>query len=109
MFWNFEIYLHDLPLPIGNQGDQWLPAQVSVPHKAGLAAFILLFEGVIGSGFRGDVAVDDIIITDGICPRLEEGKYIPWRKANTCVTEFCDNRRNWGIAVTGPALLKIVL
>ena len=28
----------------------------------------IVFEGVIGSGFRGDIAIDDVSMTQGPCP-----------------------------------------
>ena len=48
----------------GNQGDEWLAAQVSVWSPS--VAFRLSFEGTVG-GNTGDIAIDDIQIFDGRC------------------------------------------
>lgn len=49
----------------GNQGLQWQKAQVTV---FSVLPYQISFEGVIGSGFKGDIAIDDIRIDDGACP-----------------------------------------
>ena len=49
----------------GNQGLQWRMAQVSV--KA-LLSYQLTFEGVVGAGYKSDIALDDITIATGACP-----------------------------------------
>lgn len=30
----------------------------------------LVFEGVVGKGFRGDIGLDDIRVTEGVCPHI---------------------------------------
>lgn len=32
----------------------------------------VVFEGVRGKGYHGDIALDDIVIKDGFCPPLKE-------------------------------------
>ena len=50
----------------GNQGDEWLVAQVSVWSP--LRPFQISFEGTVGnSGGRGDIAIDDVSIVNGQC------------------------------------------
>ncbi|XP_033121475.1 MAM and LDL-receptor class A domain-containing protein 1-like [Anneissia japonica] len=47
-----------------NQGDTWLLGQVSV---AEFGIYQILFEGIRGSGYTGDIALDDVKITNGAC------------------------------------------
>ncbi|XP_068681521.1 MAM and LDL-receptor class A domain-containing protein 2-like isoform X3 [Montipora foliosa] len=46
----------------GNQGNIWRKAETTIVlgHK-------LAFEGIRGSSFRGDLAIDDVLITNGSC------------------------------------------
>ena len=50
----------------GDQGDVWLEGAVSVPAQATPASVVL--EGVRGSHWGGDMAVDDVVIKAGACP-----------------------------------------
>ncbi|KAI8514189.1 scavenger receptor, partial [Branchiostoma belcheri] len=47
-----------------NQGSRW--------HLASVQVYIrndqVVFEGVRGSGFRGDIAIDDVVLNPGACP-----------------------------------------
>ena len=52
-------------LPIGNQGNRWFRAQIGIP--ANFQAFQLVFEGVRGSSFQGDIAIDDVSVKAGSC------------------------------------------
>ncbi|XP_071956932.1 MAM and LDL-receptor class A domain-containing protein 1-like [Antedon mediterranea] len=47
----------------GNQGFQWKYAQVFMN-----GSFAVVFEGVVGTSYQGDISVDDIYLTDGDCP-----------------------------------------
>ncbi|XP_067654505.1 MAM and LDL-receptor class A domain-containing protein 2-like [Haliotis asinina] len=47
-----------------NQGNSWKVAQVTIKSQS---AFQLVFEGVVGSGYRGDIAIDDVNVTAGPC------------------------------------------
>ncbi|CAK8696661.1 unnamed protein product [Clavelina lepadiformis] len=47
-----------------DQGDQWLYAAIDVDDDY---PYQIILEGVRGEGFRGDIAVDDISISDGLC------------------------------------------
>ena len=51
----------------GNQGDEWLIAQVSVwsPRRA----FRIAFQGTVGNGDKGDIAIDDVSVFKGTCAR----------------------------------------
>jgi len=50
----------------GNQGNKWRIAQVPLPRGPD-KTFSVLFEGVRGNGFLGDIAIDDIDIKDTAC------------------------------------------
>ncbi|XP_066292098.1 MAM and LDL-receptor class A domain-containing protein 1-like isoform X1 [Branchiostoma lanceolatum] len=49
----------------GNQGNQWMPVTTSVLANA--SVFQVRFEGVRGSSYRSDMAIDDIDIESGPC------------------------------------------
>lgn len=49
----------------GNHGATWKIARVSVSAGSGRQ---VTFEGVTGSGFAGDIAIDDIKMIPGNCP-----------------------------------------
>ncbi|CAH1274186.1 MAMDC2 [Branchiostoma lanceolatum] len=53
----------------GNQGDAWKRARVTFSTTD--AYFQLVFEGING-GFFSDIAVDDIDVSDGSCPDVNE-------------------------------------
>ncbi|XP_033121015.1 MAM and LDL-receptor class A domain-containing protein 1-like [Anneissia japonica] len=46
------------------QGNQWIPAQVATSEPG---TYQIMFEGIVGSGVRGDIAIDDVRITDRAC------------------------------------------
>lgn len=48
----------------GTQGDQWIQANVTLPAYSALS---VMFEGVIGDSYMGDIAIDDITMVDGAC------------------------------------------
>lgn len=51
----------------GNQGDMWRTASITVNT---IHDFEMVFEGVVGTSFTGDISLDDITIdTDGPCIR----------------------------------------
>lgn len=52
---------------IGDQGDVWLKGQVEINAASGehLQPFQLIFEGILGHGHQGDIAIDDIQLTLG--------------------------------------------
>lgn len=49
----------------GDQGDEWLVAQVSVWSP--IRPFQISFEGTVGRADKGDIAIDDIRIVNGKC------------------------------------------
>ncbi|XP_070566390.1 MAM and LDL-receptor class A domain-containing protein 1-like [Ptychodera flava] len=48
----------------GGQGDMWWPAPATV---SSLSAFQIVFEAIVGGSYSGDIAIDDVQITDGAC------------------------------------------
>ncbi|XP_019645259.1 PREDICTED: uncharacterized protein LOC109486004 [Branchiostoma belcheri] len=53
----------------GAQGDAWRLAYVAVTGSA--TQYQIALEGKIGTGHEGDIAVDDIIVTNGACPVID--------------------------------------
>lgn len=53
----------------GQQGNAWLNGRVSLSRKPS-TSFWIVFEGIRDSGYRGDIAIDDIQITNGGCSIL---------------------------------------
>ncbi|XP_035930256.2 MAM domain-containing glycosylphosphatidylinositol anchor protein 1 isoform X1 [Halichoerus grypus] len=52
----------------GNKGNVW--QQVHVPINPS-GPFQIIFEGVRGSGYLGDIAIDDVTLKKGECPRKQ--------------------------------------
>ncbi|CAF0847412.1 unnamed protein product, partial [Rotaria sordida] len=52
----------------GNLGNRWRSGHVTITSND---PFQIAFEGVVGSSFQGDIAIDDILTTTGACE--EEG------------------------------------
>ncbi|XP_055997984.1 MAM and LDL-receptor class A domain-containing protein 1-like [Ostrea edulis] len=50
----------------GNKGNQWNQAQITIPASQSSASTIQ-FVGTRGSGFKGDIAIDDIQVITGEC------------------------------------------
>ena len=48
----------------GNQGQGWLLGQATISSTA---SYQIAIEGVIGSGYYGDIAIDDIRLLPGTC------------------------------------------
>ena len=48
----------------GNQGLNWQLAQVTVPPST---SYTIMFEGIVGTGYQSDIAIDDISINSGAC------------------------------------------
>ncbi|XP_028902704.1 MAM domain-containing glycosylphosphatidylinositol anchor protein 1 isoform X1 [Ornithorhynchus anatinus] len=52
----------------GNKGNSWQQAHVSISPNG---PFQIIFEGVRGSGYLGDIAIDDVTLKKGDCPRKQ--------------------------------------
>ena len=48
----------------GNKGQGWLQGQVTVSTNS---PYNIVFEGVRGADYHGDIALDDISLLDGTC------------------------------------------
>ena len=49
----------------GNQGTKWNLANVLIPPSS---KYAIVFEGIVGSGYKSDIAIDDISVKTGACP-----------------------------------------
>lgn len=49
----------------GEAGNNWYMAQLPI---ASASAFQIVFEGVVGSNYLGNIAIDSISIEPGSCP-----------------------------------------
>ncbi|XP_078574744.1 receptor-type tyrosine-protein phosphatase S-like [Branchiostoma floridae x Branchiostoma japonicum] len=53
----------------GNQGNQWFSVAVRIPVTG---SYQVIFEAVRGGNAHGDIAIDDVSITLGACPDVDE-------------------------------------
>lgn len=79
----------------GNYGDAWMRKDITL-HEA--SNFQVVLEGVVGNGYTGDIAVDDISMTPGCVPAsspLPSGSPPPATTANPCAANqfSCDGTR----------------
>ena len=49
----------------GTQGNSWKQGQVQIPAQS--SQYQVVFEGLVGSSYRGDIGVDDIKLLQGPC------------------------------------------
>lgn len=63
----------------GNQGDVWSNARLAIPQDLAMAGYQIAFEGITENGYLGDIAIDDVSVTDGPCP--VDQKIIPVKVA----------------------------
>lgn len=49
----------------GDHGDKWMSGQVKLPASVVRSQFQLVFEGVVGKSWTGDIAIDDITVQSG--------------------------------------------
>ncbi|XP_078575823.1 uncharacterized protein LOC144861697 [Branchiostoma floridae x Branchiostoma japonicum] len=69
----------------GNQGNQWFSVAVSIPVTG---SYQVIFESVRGGNNHGDVAIDDVSITQGDCPDVDE--CVPREGRGSC-DQICTN------------------
>ncbi|XP_019631238.1 PREDICTED: MAM and LDL-receptor class A domain-containing protein 1-like [Branchiostoma belcheri] len=69
----------------GNQGNQWFSVAVSIPATG---SYQVIFEGVRGINAHGDIAIDDVSITQGACPDVDE--CVPRGGRGPC-SQICTN------------------
>lgn len=89
----------------GTQGNKWRFAQVNLLSNQ---PFYVIFEGVRGLSYQGDIALDDLDIADGPCPPLTvcdfETDMCKW--TNIAIGDQFDWKRDSGgtpSAGTGPS------
>ncbi|XP_033751994.1 MAM and LDL-receptor class A domain-containing protein 1-like [Pecten maximus] len=87
----------------GNQGNKWNVAQVTLDASRLSLPYQLVFEGVRGSGYLSDIALDDIQIRSGPCVsqgacNFEKG-LCTWTNAHT--GDNFDWRRSSGSTTSG--------
>ncbi|XP_067654503.1 MAM and LDL-receptor class A domain-containing protein 1-like [Haliotis asinina] len=51
----------------GNQGNKWIVGQATVPASTATSGYQMVFEGVRGSDYKSDIALDDVSFTVGSC------------------------------------------
>ena len=52
----------------GDWGDMWIQANVNLPANPTITSYRVLIDGQVGQGYYGDLAIDDIQVTLGLCP-----------------------------------------
>lgn len=58
-------------LPSGLSGRGWGLSPAEPPNPCSLTPPQIIFEGVRGSGYLGDIAIDDVTLKKGECPRKQ--------------------------------------
>ncbi|XP_048242500.1 MAM and LDL-receptor class A domain-containing protein 2-like [Haliotis rufescens] len=83
----------------GPQGDKWIKGQRTLVSSIN---YIVYIEGTVGSGYQGDIALDDIGIIKGACPTPRgcdfENGYCNWQQSTQ--DEF-----DWSIGSNGTVSL----
>ncbi|XP_025085553.1 MAM and LDL-receptor class A domain-containing protein 1-like [Pomacea canaliculata] len=69
----------------GDQGAQWQKA--SVPVHDNKKEFMLVFEGVVGSSYLSDMAIDDVSLTDGDCSSSSQPSKFTCRNQQTVTSD----------------------
>nr|XP_006821080.1 PREDICTED: apical endosomal glycoprotein-like [Saccoglossus kowalevskii] len=77
----------------GDQGNSWQYGRVPYRH---VKEYQLIFVGVRGSGINSDIAIDDVVISDGICIGLPtEATVLLPTPATTCDFEYPISECGW--------------
>ncbi|XP_033751995.1 MAM domain-containing glycosylphosphatidylinositol anchor protein 1-like [Pecten maximus] len=66
-----------------NQGNQWSTGQVTVQSSQ---AYQIVFEGIVGNGYAGDIAIDDVRVTAGACGASDKATPPVVKLAQTMIT-----------------------
>ncbi len=85
----------------GNQGDQWKQAQVSVLSAED---FEIVFEGIVGRSYEGDIAIDDIFIDKTRVCSDQAGSCSFDR--STCLWYYLSSEADFELARITPAQMK---
>ncbi|XP_046856293.1 enteropeptidase-like isoform X2 [Xenia sp. Carnegie-2017] len=98
----------------GNHGNSWFKAQVDVTGVFYYNYYKIIIEGVRGSGFKGDIAVDDIELKDGYCnvqsttPLYSLTTVPPWKRTSSSKSHSTRNIAIISGAIGGLVLLLII-
>ena len=86
------------------EGKGW---EQNLPHHApcSLIPLQIIFEGVRGSGYLGDIAIDDVTLKKGECPRKVQGR--KWVGGRLCQGRCCWCL-NWGSKWRGDGVHVLV-
>ncbi len=85
----------------GNQGNLWKQAQVSVLSAED---FEVVFEGIVGSSFKGDIAIDDIYIDKTrVCVDLPGSCSFD---RSTCLWDYLPTEADFELARITPEQMK---
>ncbi|XP_060553133.1 fibropellin-1-like [Ruditapes philippinarum] len=52
---------------LGDQGQKWIQSSITIPGQRVQHDYNLILTGDIGPTYHGDIAIDDLSITDGVC------------------------------------------
>ncbi|XP_052230823.1 MAM and LDL-receptor class A domain-containing protein 1-like [Dreissena polymorpha] len=87
----------------GTQGDAWNQAQRTIVSNID---YQLIFEGIVGSGYQGDIALDDVTTTAGQCPpNLAcdfQNDFCSWQQSTTDNFDWTRNKNGTSTLNTGP-------
>ena len=73
--------------------DTWHPAAISLPFESSSPNFVLILEGVVGLRTYGDIAVDDIVVSNNtVCKTPDEACFYTCKTSGKClsVEKVCD-------------------
>ncbi|WAR02788.1 MLRP1-like protein, partial [Mya arenaria] len=59
----------------GQQGNKWTMGAATIPTGTATQAYHVVFEGIVGNSYRGDIAIDDVSFSSGACGN-PEGYYV---------------------------------
>ncbi|XP_078352104.1 MAM and LDL-receptor class A domain-containing protein 2-like [Oculina patagonica] len=88
----------------GNQGSVWLKAKISMTLQSKVT-----FEGISGTSYTGDIAIDDVSIVDGICQECKENVNQSFGRLDISYKSDFDPYCNWIVGHAGtPQAVAIV-
>nr|XP_054757008.1 MAM and LDL-receptor class A domain-containing protein 2-like [Lytechinus pictus] len=88
----------------GSQGSNWFKAQKEIVSSIN---WNILFEGVVGDNYLGDIALDDVILYDGACSQEVtcdfELDFCGWTQDQTDEFDWTRDAGGTGSSNTGPS------
>ncbi|KAL9953497.1 hypothetical protein ACROYT_G040920 [Oculina patagonica] len=85
----------------GNQRDNWVMVERNVYLDS-----TITFEGITGSSFTGDIAIDEVKITEGSCPvscSFDSGLCLGWSQSKSDVFDWTLHSGSTSSSGTGPS------